>query len=242
MEENLNEILQYLTNMFSSIKYKKFTAVITGSIARGDMRIEDGDIVSDIDILLFIDVKDSISIIKQELSEINVPVKQKISIIFTMTNVLEMDEKYDRGFLKDISSKNILFDGLFLENKIKKVFPRNKVVSRTKILCNALQELTYYYSKYNFTKNNVEKTKILKKWRDIFNHCSIERNCILQIENIKLIIKLEHLVPLQSTIYFLEKHNDLSSEKLFENVQNLVCLENQGLDRTESFYELRCLR
>lgn len=231
VQEKIDLELKTLKDFFLSMNETFFTAVITGSIARGDMCIRNGELVSDIDILIFLQDKSYIENFKSKIKFYEKKYNFRMAFIFTRVDALNSLEKRARGYLKNISEKCLLYDGLNIKEKINPI----KSVDNQINLKSSLQELGYYLSKYNAYKVERDIQKVIKIWRNIGLTSTPEIPNLREIENI---IQLHNILILNSTKVFLEEIFNTNPVELYLKIREEIFLENQGFSFKESYYEL----
>lgn len=231
IQEKIDLELKTLKEFFISMNEPFFTAAITGSIARGDMCIRNGELVSDIDVLIFLQDKSYIEGFKSKIKFYEKKYNFRIAFIFTRVDVLNSQEKRARGYLKNICEKHLLYDGLNIKEKINPI----KSVDEEINLKSSLQELGYYLSKYNAYKVERDIQKVKKIWGDIGSTSTPETPNLREIEKI---IQLHNILILNSTKVFLQEIFNTNPVELYLKIREEIFLENQGFSFEESYYEL----
>lgn len=221
----LSKELDILISFFKKCEVGKISLVITGSLARGNPRIKDGKLESDIDILVIVDSIQQLISIKKTL-EGRFHFVHNISLIFCLKE--RINRSRYRGIINSIRSvDNLLVDNLHIKNQIIEALdsPTN-IVEQTRSM---IQEFCYYSSKYLISKNNYLELKLEKYWKEIATLNHIDKKIKhLDFERIFAVLKEHKIQILDSSEYFFQ--NVKTSENIYLEMRDLVSLENQGLD------------
>lgn len=228
----IEELVRVLKSNFSNCAME-CTILITGSVNRGDYITNDEILISDIDILIIIPTValiDPLTIIIKPIIE-SVKFKYNCEITFVYALLSKVYERKKGEYLQSINKNFILYDHLNLSDFL---LENNQEES----LIDIIQTLTYYSSKFNYTRDN----RLLTKLKSIIgriqpllsndlNVCENDENLVIHI--LKSVDKMH-----DSSIYFLNNLDKIDPKALFENVRRLVCLENQGIDIERCFYQI----
>lgn len=228
MKQELKKVYNKLTEYFDLSELTDVSIVITGSINRGSPRVYNNKILSDVDILIIVSKKEKIPEIKEYLSKNPIDLNLKVSFIFTLVDKLR--NNCNRGYLKEVSSESILYDKL----QIEKIIENFHNCLNIDVEVGIVQELCYYYSKYNVIKRDYLKEKVLDKWKLLGN---ISETIMPTIKEIKEFVDKKDIPLLESSIFFLNNKIDCT-EKTFSIVRNFVFIENQGLEFSVSYLEV----
>lgn len=231
VQEKIISELKTLKNFFLLIDEKFFTAAVTGSIARGDMCIKDGRLVSDIDILIFLEDKSFIDIFKSKIRFYKKKYDFRIAFIFTRMDVLDNQEKRARGYLKNVFEQHLLYDGVNIKGKFKTIQNADNQIN----LNASLQELGYYFSKYSAYRVERDFQKVKRIWSNIGVN---SRNQIPDLKEIDNLIQVHNISILNSTKVFLQEFFNTNPVELYLKIRKEIFLENQGFSFEESYYEL----
>lgn len=224
MYKDIKTIRQKLLTYFSSLNLKNATFIITGSISRGNARFSNGKLVSDIDILVVIKKVNDIDEIKPLVSQILYK-EHKITFVFTLLDFYKKD--LTRGYVRDTSSEDILYDGLNIRDFVMK--NNSKLLEKSDMARSIFQELNYYYAKYLCTNDRAALTKVQNSWQSL-NKIYGQKvvSCNPTREDIQQYIRHIKIDILASSLFFMQNPL-LDSSVLFDTMRNLVFLENQGI-------------
>lgn len=222
--DELTKELDILISFFSKHKVGKISLAITGTLARGNPRIQDGKLESDIDIIVIVSSIQQLISIKKTL-EGRFRFAHNISLIFCLKE--RINRSRYRGIINSIRSvDNLLIDNLHIKNQIKEALdsPTDMVEQNRSMI----QEFCYYSSKYLISKDNYLELKLERYWKDIatLNHINKKINH-LDFERIFVVLKEHKIQILDSSEYFFQ--NVKNSENIYLDVRDLVSLENQGV-------------
>ncbi|CAI3483090.1 hypothetical protein CIRMBP1284_02328 [Enterococcus cecorum] len=232
MNESLEEI-KLLISVFNKYNLNDIAIILTGSLARGNPRIENGKLESDIDILLVINDINLINKIKKILLN-EFQFKSRISLIFCLKDKI-IASRY-RGVIKSIETiDNILYDKLDIKNQL--ISALNSPINITEMNRSLVQEFCYYASKYMVQGGSYLLMKIQKYWENIqeLNNMDVQVNCF-NLKEIYILLKNNNIQFLDSSEYFFS--NFESDKDIYYHVRNLVSLENQGLSFEECIFSL----
>lgn len=229
-QKSVETILEQMKEIFNSVEYNRhFSALVTGSVARGDVRVNKGKIESDIDILLFVKNEQDLLMIKKEILSKKRKFSIPVALIFTLSDCLKKNGT--RGYLRNVKTEYLLYDGLGIKDKILNL----EKESHCNDSISLFQELSYYYSKYEVCSYEYLKDKILKIWTSISNEITVD---LPTKEEILKYLKDEKKQVLNSTKVFLKCDAINDPIKKHNQIKNLVFIENQGLPLAKSYYEL----
>lgn len=251
-KNNLNTLKEEISSFFLNGKFeKKIAVVIIGSVLRNDYEVNNrsGDFLSDVDILIVIKQEDDIKSINQQvkngMNKISCKYDLKISISYTLyTKILTR-----RGslFLQGVSPSNFIFDSLNVAEAFRKTTSKKQKIE------DLLQGVFYYQAKYNLDKSYRQSFKINKLILCSFAMIKgLKTHLTYSLNDDVLSKELEHSVLNQygvmksnedklkeilksgallypSSLFFLQ-NQDLPPNILYENVRNIVFMENQGFD------------
>lgn len=251
-KESLSSLLRNISDFFVNTRFLcNFAVLLTGSVARNDYVIDDsGDINSDIDILIVIKNKNNIKLMDKDVGKLIFYLKEKykcdISMIYTLYS--KALSRRDSLFLQ---SPKIIFDSINLQKQYYKC--TNPKINSNQRLCDFLQGIFYYQAKYNANNSHRSALKINKlilcAWHTLkndlqlddytlndsvlintLNSGTLDKYGVLSSNFAKLELIVNKTIKLcPSSSYFLQ-NKDLPSDVLYENVRNIVFMENQGLD------------
>lgn len=219
----------------------KVSVIITGSYSRKDYLSPEN---SDIDCLVVIEnnavefLKTIKYDLKQKLNELKI---DNLTFIITLKNSIV--DNQTGMYVQSITTESVIVDELQIMGEIlQKQADSDHLVT-------VVQSICYYCSKYNYTKDERSKNKILSLM-DFFIEINYKQKITLtefrvqehkQTIDIKSIVnfvekKINNLEILKSSQYFFsnQKNTILSNKNIFYHVRNLVFIENQGLSMNES--------
>ncbi|RLK63978.1 nucleotidyltransferase domain-containing protein [Atopobacter sp. AH10] len=225
--------IQALIAIFNRYQVKGVSVILTGSLARGEARIENGEMKSDVDILLVVENIDQIDWVKNFLVKLY-SCQSRISLIFCLKDRIKKS-RY-RGVISSIRCvNNILYDGLSIKNEVVEALDAS--VNRVEMNQSLVQEYCYYSSKYLAGANEALLGKINNIWRELQKLNNIEERIdCCDFKAINKLLKKHHIQMLGSSRYFFTCV-DFNSQ-LYDHVRNRVSLENQGLTFNECVFSL----
>ena len=223
-KDELYKELDILISFLKKYELGKISLVITGSLARGNPRVLDGKLESDIDILVIVDSIQQLNSIKKTL-EGRFQFFHKISLIFCLKE--RINHSRYRVIINSIRSvDNLLVDDLHIKNQLKDALDSpTDMAEQTR---SKIQEFCYYSSKYLVSEDSYLKLKLERYWKEIAisNHIDKKINH-LDFERIYVVLKEHKIQILDSSEYFFK--NVKNSENIYLDIRDLVSLENQGL-------------
>lgn len=230
--ELLNDEINRLQLFLEELKNETFSAVVTGSVARNDVRVENDTLISDLDILIFVSDYSNIKILKKNLSLYVSYNNIAVNLMITDVSILEQEENFGRGYIQDLINGKILFDGLCIRNKIEKWKNNKSYTFEKKIREKGIfQKIGYYYAKSLFKPN--EKCKFESA-------CSQLDEIIYDIDRLREYIKRNNVDILSSTqLALFEQDKYTNNKDFYEAVRDKVFIENQGFTYKDSYIEIR---
>lgn len=232
MNRILNNEIEQIKEYFANEKISDISVVVTGSVARGDNRRGDKGLNSDLDILVIIERLDQVEWIRKNFEKLTIYFKQKTSFILTLKE--NFITSRNRGYVRSIKNlDNILYDDLGIRSFLLKNL--STPIDQEEIYKSHFQEFCYYYSKWLETKDLFQKEKSLRSWEKICRMTEQTHNDkdFPSYDTVKKLLNMIGITLLPSSEKFLSAEF-YGKEGTFAMVQNMVHIENQGIEASRS--------
>lgn len=228
MDFNSEILKSRLSSQLKELKIREVAFIVTGSVSRGNARHSGKKLISDVDVLIVVNKGMDIESIKSLIHQIP---SEGLDIVYIFTLYDLFKRNLTRGYTRDISIGDILYDDLGVQGYIEQSSKASLrgVSNRNETFKSIIQEISYYYAKYINTKDEISLSKVNTGWvslHKLFNQNPSSFDPTP--DEIQQYINSKNMDILSSSLFFFQ-NLILDPSTLFETVRNLVFLENQGI-------------
>ncbi|GLV87977.1 hypothetical protein Slala03_76660 [Streptomyces lavendulae subsp. lavendulae] len=243
-KSELHELRPYLADVFHETE--SMSVALSGSISRGDFRVRDGEVVSDVDLIPVINSMTDVPAARSQLA----PALRMISDRFhvTCTAAITLSEQFLRtrhaGYVTSMSDSPFVCDPLGMQVRLRQLDPDCHVSA----LPWRAQPVTYYLAKAGHTKPDQNLAKARAAADRLLAEAPVPKGALTPsvagesyesvraacVDIVRTVAAVHSVDLLPSSQEYLSSGTARDRSQVFEAVRSRAFLENQGIPFEQS--------